>query len=53
MARRKPPAACSPGQPVADGEAGELQRRGRNVLAPYLNNPQATAQARTVDGWFR
>lgn len=41
------------GQPLADGEAGELQLRGPNVLAQYLNNPEATAQALTADGWFR
>jgi fatty-acyl-CoA synthase len=41
------------GQPVADGEPGELQLRGPNVLACYLNNPDATAQAVTADGWFR
>ncbi|MBC7728886.1 MAG: AMP-binding protein [Microbacteriaceae bacterium] len=41
------------GQPLADGEAGELQLRGPNVLAQYLNNPQATAHAMTADGWFR
>ena len=41
------------GQAVADGEAGELQLRGPNVLAQYLNNPGATAQAFTADGWFR
>ncbi len=41
------------GQPVADGQAGELQLRGPNVLAQYLNNPAATAQAFTADGWFR
>lgn len=40
------------GQPVADGQAGELQLRGPNVLAQYLNNPAATAQAFTADGWF-
>jgi fatty-acyl-CoA synthase len=41
------------GQPVADGTPGELQLRGPNVLAQYLNNPEATAQAMTTDGWFR
>ena len=41
------------GQPLADGQPGELQLRGPNVLAQYLNNPQATAQAMTADGWFR
>jgi len=41
------------GQAMADGEAGELQLRGPNVLAQYLQNPEATAQALTADGWFR
>ena len=41
------------GEPAADGEAGELQLQGPNVLAQYLNNPHATAQAMTADGWFR
>lgn len=40
------------GQPVADGQAGELQIRGPNVLAQYLNNPEATARALDADGWF-
>jgi fatty-acyl-CoA synthase len=34
-------------------ERGELQFRGYNVMSGYLNNPQATAQAFTSDGWFR
>jgi fatty-acyl-CoA synthase len=38
--------------PVPDGQAGELQIRGPNVLAQYLNNPEATARALDVDGWF-
>ena len=41
------------GGPLDAGQAGELQIRGPNVLACYLNNPQATAQAFTPDGWFR
>jgi fatty-acyl-CoA synthase len=41
------------GHPLADGEAGEIQIRGPNVLACYLNNPEATARAFTADGWFR
>lgn len=36
-----------------DSEPGELQIRGPNVLAEYLNNPQATAQAFAGGGWFR
>ncbi len=34
------------------GEAGEIVIRGHNVMAGYLNRPDATAQA-IVDGWFR
>jgi len=41
------------GQPVADGEPGELQIRGYNVMTEYLNNPEATARAFTADGWYR
>lgn len=38
---------------MPEGEAGEIQIRGPNVLAGYLNNPEATAKAFTSDGWFR
>jgi fatty-acyl-CoA synthase len=41
------------GEPLGEGHAGELHIRGPNVLASYLNNPQATAKAFTDDGWFR
>ncbi len=41
------------GAVLPDEQPGELQVRGSNVLARYLNNPQATASAFTVDGWFR
>ena len=41
------------GRLLPDDEPGELQVRGPNVLACYLNNPQATANAFTSDGWFR
>jgi fatty-acyl-CoA synthase len=38
---------------LADGEAGELQVRGPNVLAGYVHDPEATAKAFSADGWFR
>lgn len=41
------------GRICADGEPGEIQIRGPNVLSGYLNNPDATAKAMTADGWFR
>jgi acyl-CoA synthetase (AMP-forming)/AMP-acid ligase II len=39
--------------PVAEGIQGELQLRGYNVMTGYLNNPTATAEAFTADGWFK
>lgn len=41
------------GRVLPDNEPGELQVRGPNMLACYLNNPEATAKAFTPDGWFR
>ena len=38
-------------QPVAPGEPGELWVRGAQVIAGYLNRPEATAEAIT-DGWL-
>jgi malonyl-CoA/methylmalonyl-CoA synthetase len=40
------------GQPVADGEIGEVYVKGPNVCAGYWRRPDATAEA-FVDGWFR
>lgn len=41
------------GVALRDGQQGELQLRGYNVMAGYLNNPVATAEAFTADGWLR
>ena len=38
---------------VPTGEAGELCARGPQVMSGYWNNPDATAQAMTEDGFFR
>ncbi|HBY60501.1 MAG TPA: long-chain fatty acid--CoA ligase, partial [Solibacterales bacterium] len=40
------------GNPVKDGETGELHLRGSNVFAGYWRRPEATAAA-FRDGWFR
>ncbi len=38
---------------VPDGEAGEVLTRGSTVMSHYLDDPEATAEAFTADGWFR
>ncbi|MGH3950392.1 MAG: AMP-binding protein [Pseudonocardiaceae bacterium] len=40
-------------QPVADGEHGELQLRGPNVVDAYLGDPETAERSFTTDGWFR
>ncbi len=40
------------GNPVKDGETGELYVRGSNVFSGYWRRPEATAAA-FRDGWFR
>jgi long-chain acyl-CoA synthetase len=39
------------GEPLPDGEIGELVIRAPNVMSGYLNKPEATAEAMR-DGWF-
>jgi acyl-CoA synthetase (AMP-forming)/AMP-acid ligase II len=41
------------GQTVAPGTAGEIWYRGFNVMQHYFNNPDATAEALTADGWLK
>ena len=38
---------------AAAGEAGEIQIRGPYVMSGYFNNPTATAEAFTADGFLR
>jgi len=37
---------------VGDGEMGAVEVRGPGLFDGYLNRPDATAAARTEDGWF-
>ncbi|WP_439595609.1 AMP-binding protein [Falsiroseomonas sp.] len=54
-----PHRAAGGGQPVNPeaawriAEDGELLLRGPSLFDSYLGNPEATAAARTEDGWFR
>lgn len=34
-------------------DSGELQVRSPGLLKEYLKNPEATAEAKTTDGWYR
>lgn len=41
------------GDDVAAGAAGEILLRGRSIMAGYLDDPQATAEAFAPGGWLR
>ncbi|KAJ7616223.1 AMP binding protein [Mycena polygramma] len=38
---------------AVEGAPGELWVRGKTIMKGYLNNPSATADAITPDGWFK
>eukprot|EP00927_Polykrikos_kofoidii_P077204 TRINITY_DN74172_c0_g1_i1.p1 TRINITY_DN74172_c0_g1~~TRINITY_DN74172_c0_g1_i1.p1 ORF type:complete len:657 (-),score=97.49 TRINITY_DN74172_c0_g1_i1:236-2206(-) len=38
---------------LSPGEVGEVLIRGATIMKEYWNNPKATAEAISVDGWFR
>jgi acyl-CoA synthetase (AMP-forming)/AMP-acid ligase II len=40
------------GAPLPVGEAGEIVARGYNLMAGYLDDPVATAEAIDTDGWL-
>jgi acyl-CoA synthetase (AMP-forming)/AMP-acid ligase II len=41
------------GADVPPGEAGEVLLRGPSVMSHYLDDPEATAQVLSADGWLR
>ena len=41
------------GEPVPDGEIGELWIRGPGILQGYWNKPEANAESFRPGGWFR
>jgi acyl-CoA synthetase (AMP-forming)/AMP-acid ligase II len=45
--------AGAKGHDVPAGEPGEILLRGGSIMARYLDDPGATAEALTPDGWIR
>ncbi len=45
--------ACQPesGEELPEGQSGELQIHGPNVMAGYMNNPEANREVFTTDGY--
>ena len=41
------------GQPVMQGQPGEIAIRGPQVMAGYWNSPEETAKVMTADGFFK
>jgi acyl-CoA synthetase (AMP-forming)/AMP-acid ligase II len=41
------------GEDVAPGTEGEILLRGTSVMSHYLDDPEATSQALSPDGWLR
>jgi acyl-CoA synthetase (AMP-forming)/AMP-acid ligase II len=41
------------GADVPQGQPGEVLLRGPSVMSAYLDDPEATAEAFTADGWLR
>jgi 4-coumarate--CoA ligase len=41
------------GNEVEDGKDGEVWMKGPNIFLGYLNNEEATRDAKTPDGWFK
>jgi malonyl-CoA/methylmalonyl-CoA synthetase len=40
-------------QPLSPGEIGEIEVRGPHVFTGYWNQPAATAEVFSADGWFK